>query len=63
MNVLSNDLGPITTTVGKLKLGPSAKDYVRTIYEYLRSSLDFNKDNKSINYQSFMCWRDRFLFV
>jgi ribulose 1,5-bisphosphate carboxylase large subunit-like protein len=46
----------------KPKLGLSAKNYGRAVYECLRGGLDFTKD-ENVNSQPFMRWRDRFLFV
>ena len=46
----------------KPKLGLSAKNYGRACYECLRGGLDFTKDDENVNSQSFMRWRDRFLF-
>lgn len=47
----------------KPKLGLSAKNYGRVIYECLRGGLDMTKDDENINSQPFMRWRDRFLYV
>ena len=47
----------------KPKLGLSAKNYGRAVYEALRGGLDFTKDDENVNSQPFMRWRDRFLFV
>jgi ribulose-bisphosphate carboxylase large chain len=47
----------------KPKLGLSAQNYSRAIYECLCSGLDFTKDDENVNSQPFMRWRDRFLFV
>jgi ribulose-bisphosphate carboxylase large chain len=47
----------------KPKLGLSAKNYGRAVYEGLRGGLDFTKDDENVNSQPFMRWRDRFLFV
>jgi ribulose-bisphosphate carboxylase large chain len=47
----------------KPKLGLSAKNYGRAVYEVLRGGLDLTKDDENINSQPFMRWRDRFLFV
>ncbi|WP_324717237.1 ribulose-bisphosphate carboxylase large subunit [Carboxydochorda subterranea] len=47
----------------KPKLGLSAKNYGRAVYESLRGGLDFTKDDENVNSQPFMRWRDRFLFV
>ncbi|CAN6446836.1 unnamed protein product [Victoria cruziana] len=46
----------------KPKLGLSAKNYGRAIYECLSGGLDFTKDDENMNSQPFMHWRDRFLF-
>ncbi|WP_300006982.1 form I ribulose bisphosphate carboxylase large subunit [Pseudonocardia sp.] len=51
-------LGATTTP----KLGLSARNYGRVVYEALRGGLDFTKDDENINSQPFMRWRDRFLF-
>jgi len=47
----------------KPKLGLSAKNYGRAVYECLRGGLDFTKDDENVNSQPFMRWRDRFGFV
>src|SRR5512135_2656400 len=47
----------------KPKLGLSARNYGRVVYEALRGGLDFTKDDENINSQPFMRWRDRFLFT
>nr|AGT48716.1 ribulose-1,5-bisphosphate carboxylase/oxygenase large subunit [Chaetomorpha valida] len=47
----------------KPKLGLSARNYGRAVYECLRGGLDFTKDGENVNSQPFMRWRDRFLFV
>ena len=47
----------------KPKLGLSARNYGRVVYEALRGGLDFTKDDENINSQPFMRWRDRFLFA
>merc|ERR1711988_450485 len=46
----------------KPKLGLSAKNYGRAVYECLLGGLDFTKDDENVNSQPFMRWRDRFLF-
>jgi len=46
----------------KPKLGLSAKNYGRVVYEALRGGLDFTKDDENINSQPFMRWRERFLY-
>jgi ribulose-bisphosphate carboxylase large chain len=53
---------PLLGATVKPKLGLSAKNYGRVIYEALRGGLDFTKDDENINSQPFMRWRDRFLF-
>ena len=47
----------------KPKLGLSAKNYGRAVFECLRGGLDFTKDDENVNSQPFMRWRDRFLYV
>ena len=47
----------------KPKLGLSAKNYGRAVYECLRGGLDFTKDDENVNSQPFMRWRDRFTFI
>jgi ribulose-bisphosphate carboxylase large chain len=47
----------------KPTLGLFAKNYSRTIYECLCGGLDFTKDDENVDSQSFMRWRDHFLFV
>ncbi len=47
----------------KPKLGLSAKNYGRAVYECLRGGLDFTKDDENINSQPFMRWNHRFEFV
>nr|YP_009546220.1 ribulose-1,5-bisphosphate carboxylase/oxygenase large subunit [Gloeochaete wittrockiana]ASQ40281.1 ribulose-1,5-bisphosphate carboxylase/oxygenase large subunit [Gloeochaete wittrockiana] len=47
----------------KPKLGLSAKNYGRAVYECLRGGLDFTKDDENVNSQPFMRWRDRFCYV
>ncbi len=54
---------PILGATVKPKLGLSAKNYGRVVYEALRGGLDFTKDDENINSQPFMRWRDRFLYV
>ncbi len=53
---------PLLGATVKPKLGLSARNYGRVIYEALRGGLDFVKDDENINSQPFMRWRDRFLF-
>ena len=54
---------PILGATVKPKLGLSAKNYGRVVYEALVGGLDFTKDDENINSQPFMRWRDRFLYV
>jgi ribulose-bisphosphate carboxylase large chain len=53
---------PLLGATVKPKLGLSAKNYGRVVYEALRGGLDFTKDDENINSQPFMRWRDRYLF-
>jgi ribulose-bisphosphate carboxylase large chain len=53
---------PLLGATTKPKLGLSAKNYSRVVYEALRGGLDFTKDDENINSQPFMRWRDRFLY-
>ncbi len=53
---------PLLGATVKPKLGLSGKNYGRVVYEALRGGLDFTKDDENINSQSFMTWRDRFLY-
>jgi len=54
---------PLLGATTKPKLGLSAKNYARVVYEALRGGLDFTKDDENINSQPFMRWRDRFLMT
>jgi len=54
---------PLIGATTKPKLGLSAKNYARVVYEALRGGLDFTKDDENINSQPFMRWRDRFLMT
>jgi ribulose-bisphosphate carboxylase large chain len=54
---------PLIGATTKPKLGLSAKNYSRVVYEALRGGLDFTKDDENINSQPFMRWRDRFLYA
>ena len=54
---------PILGATVKPKLGLSAKNYGRVVYEALKGGLDFTKDDENINSQPFMRWRDRFGYV
>jgi ribulose-bisphosphate carboxylase large chain len=49
---------PLLGATTKPKLGLSARNYGRVVYEALRGGLD----DENINSQPFMRWRDRFLF-
>ncbi len=53
---------PLLGATTKPKLGLSARNYGRVVYEGLKGGLDFMKDDENINSQSFMHWRDRFLY-
>ncbi|MDP9227792.1 MAG: form I ribulose bisphosphate carboxylase large subunit [Actinomycetota bacterium] len=54
---------PLIGATTKPKLGLSAKNYGRVVYEALKGGLDFTKDDENINSQPFMRWRDRYLFA
>ncbi|ATY85959.1 ribulose-bisphosphate carboxylase large subunit [Kyrpidia spormannii] len=54
---------PLLGATTKPKLGLSARNYGRVVYEALRGGLDFVKDDENINSQPFMRWRDRFLYA
>ena len=53
---------PLLGATTKPKLGLSARNYGRVVFEALRGGLDFTKDDENINSQPFMRWRDRFLY-
>lgn len=53
---------PLLGATTKPKLGLSARNYGRVVYEALRGGLDFTKDDENINSQPFMRWRDRSVF-
>jgi ribulose-bisphosphate carboxylase large chain len=53
---------PLIGCTVKPKLGLSARNYGRVVYEGLRGGLDFAKDDENINSQPFMRWRERFLY-
>src|SRR5450755_3808111 len=53
---------PLLGATTKPKLGLSARNYGRVVYEALRGGLDFTKDDENINSQPFMRWRDRYPF-
>src|SRR6516225_6143260 len=52
---------PLLGATVKPKLGLSARNYGRVVFEALSGGLDFTKDDENINSQPFMRWRDRFL--
>src|SRR5438034_8624421 len=54
---------PLLGATVKPKLGLSAKNYGRVVYEALVGGLDFTKDDENINSQPFMRWRDRYLYA
>ncbi len=54
---------PLLGATVKPKLGLSARNYGRVVYEALRGGLDFTKDDENINSQPFMRWRDRYCFA
>ncbi|MDP8991851.1 MAG: ribulose-bisphosphate carboxylase large subunit [Actinomycetota bacterium] len=54
---------PLLGCTVKPKLGLSARNYGRVVYEALRGGLDFTEDDENINSQPFMRWRDRFSYV
>jgi ribulose-bisphosphate carboxylase large chain len=54
---------PLLGATVKPKLGLSGKNYGRVVYVALKGGLDFVKDDENINSQSFMHWRDRFLYA
>src|SRR5712672_3185464 len=53
---------PLLGATTKPKLGLSARNYGRVVYEALRGGLDFVKDDENFNSQPCMHWRDRFLY-
>jgi ribulose-bisphosphate carboxylase large chain len=54
---------PLLGCTIKPKLGLSARNYGRAVYECLRGGLDFTKDDENVNSQPFMRWRERFGYV
>lgn len=54
---------PLLGATTKPKLGLSARNYGRVVYEGLVGGLDFVKDDENINSQPFMRWRDRYLYT
>lgn len=53
---------PLLGATIKPKLGLSAKNYGRVVYEALKGGLDFTKDDENTNSQVFNRWRDRYLW-
>ncbi|HXF57196.1 MAG TPA: form I ribulose bisphosphate carboxylase large subunit [Actinomycetota bacterium] len=53
---------PLLGCTVKPKLGLSARNYGRVVYEALRGGLDFTKDDENMNSQPFNRWRDRYLY-
>ena len=53
---------PLLGGTVKPKLGLSAKDYAKIIYECLAGGLDTTKDDENMNSQPFNRWRDRFRY-
>jgi ribulose-bisphosphate carboxylase large chain len=53
---------PLLGATTKPKLGLSAKNYGRVVYEALKGGLDFTKDDENTNSQVFNRWRDRYLY-
>ena len=54
---------PLLGATMKPKLGLTAKNYGRVVYEALRGGLDFTKDDENVTSQPFMRWYDRVRFV
>src|SRR6202453_4243427 len=54
---------PLLGATVKPKLGLSARNYGRVVFEALRGGLDFTKDDENINSQPFMRWHDRFSYA
>jgi ribulose-bisphosphate carboxylase large chain len=54
---------PLLGATVKPKLGLSARNYGRVVYEALRGGLDFTKDDENMNSQPFNRWRDRYLYA
>src|SRR6202158_3081212 len=53
---------PLLGATTKPKLGLSARNYGRVVYEALRGGLDFVKDDENINSQPFNRSRERYLY-
>jgi len=54
---------PLLGATTKPKLGLSAKNYGRVVYESFKGGLDFVKNDENINSQPFMHWRERYQYV
>src|SRR6185295_1813266 len=54
---------PLLGATVKPKLGLSAKNYGRVVFEALRGGLDFTKDDENINSQPFMRWLERYRYA
>jgi ribulose-bisphosphate carboxylase large chain len=54
---------PLLGATIKPKLGLSAKNYGRVVFEALRGGLDFTKDDENTNSQVFNRWRERYLYA
>jgi ribulose-bisphosphate carboxylase large chain len=54
---------PLLGATVKPKLGLSAKNYGRVVFEALKGGLDFTKDDENTNSQVFNRWRDRYLYA
>ncbi|MBE3595416.1 MAG: form I ribulose bisphosphate carboxylase large subunit [Hydrogenibacillus sp.] len=54
---------PLLGATTKPKLGLTARNYGRVVYEALRGGLDFVKDDENTNSQPFQRWRDRYLYA
>ena len=63
LDVMNKYGRPLLGCTIKPKLGLSAKNYGRAVYECLRGGLDFTKDDENVNSQPFMRWQQRFNFV
>src|ERR1044071_2403574 len=54
---------PLLGATVKPKLGLTARNYGRVVYEALKGGLDFTKDDENINSQPYTRWRDRYLYA
>nr|VDD65896.1 unnamed protein product [Brassica oleracea] len=54
---------PLLGCTIKPKLGLSAKNYGRAVYECLRGGLDFTKDDENVNSQPFYALERPFLIL